>query len=116
MLNKWVVLSDKLEEARALAENVGTQLDETTTAIAQAHKLRKLLEADLEWAKANKLELQGKLAETEALLKKARDCVSLLEREVADLDVNPHKITAEETTQVEVAKKRAQELLEALDA
>jgi len=38
-------------------EKVGAQVDETTTAITQAHKRRKLLEVDLERAKANKLEL-----------------------------------------------------------
>jgi len=37
----------------------------------------------------NELELQDKLVETEALLMKARDGVSLLEKEVADLDVAP---------------------------
>jgi len=59
--------------------------------------------------------LQDKLVKTEASLKKAKDGVSLLEKEVADLDAAP-QITAEETTQVEAARKRAQELLGALDA
>ena len=96
-------------------EKVGAQFDETTTAIAQAHKRRKLLEVDLERAKANELELQDKLVETEASLKKAKHGVSNLEKEVADLDVVP-QATAEETAQVEAARKRAQELLGALDA
>ena len=61
-------------------EKVSAQFDETTTAIAQAHKRRKLLEVDLERAKANELELQDKLVETEASLKKAKDGVSLLEK------------------------------------
>jgi len=59
--------------------------------------------------------LQGKLVETETSLKKAKDGVSLLEKEVADLDAAP-LVTAEETGQVEAARKRAQELLGALDA
>ena len=48
-------------------------------------------------------------------MKKAKYGVSLLEREVADLDAAP-QVTAEETTQVEAAKKCTQELLGALDA
>ena len=96
-------------------EKVGAQFDETTTVIAQAHKRRNLLEAHLERAKANELELQDKLVETETSLKKAKDGVSLLEKEVADLDAAP-QVTAKETTQVEAARKRAQELLGALDA
>ena len=96
-------------------EKAGAQFDETTTAIAQAHKRRKLLEADLERAKANELELQDKLVETEASLKKAKDGVSLLEKEVADLDVAP-QVTVEEMTQVEAARQRVQELLGALAA
>jgi len=59
--------------------------------------------------------LQDKLVETEASLKKARDGVSLLEKEVVDLNA-VLQVTAEETTQVEVARKRVQELLGALDA
>ena len=115
VLNKRVALIDKLGEARASVEKAGAQFDETTTAIAQAHKRRKLLEADLERAKANELELQDKLVETEASLKKAKDGVSLLEKEVADLDVTP-QVTAEETAQVEAARQRVQELLGALAA
>ena len=48
-------------------------------------------------------------------MKKAKDGVSLLEQEVADLDVAP-QVTAEETAQVEAARQRIQELLGALDA
>ena len=110
VLNKRVALIDKLGEARASVEKAGAQFDETTTAIAQAHKRRKLLEADLERAKANELELQDKLVETEASLKKAKDGVSLLEKEVADLDA-ASQVTAEETAQVEAAKQQVQELL-----
>ena len=55
-------------------EKVDTQSDETTTGIAQAHKQKKLLEVDLERAKANELELKGKIAGTEASVKKARGC------------------------------------------
>jgi len=51
------------------------------------------------------LKLQGKPAEIEASLKKAKDGVSLLERKVADLDVIP-RLNAEEITQVKVEKKR----------
>ena len=76
-----------------MVEKVGAQFDETTATIAQAHKQRKLLEADLERAKVNELELQGELAETEASLKKAKDDLFLLEREVVDLDA-PLKVTA----------------------
>ena len=47
--------------------------------------------------------MQGKFAEIEASLKKAKDSVSLLEREIADLDADP-KITEEETAQVQVEK------------
>ena len=115
VLNKRAALIDKLGEARASVEKVGVQFDETTTAIAQAHKRRKLLEADLERAKASELELQDTLVETEASLKKAKEGVSLLEKEVADLDAAP-QVTAEETAQVEAARKHAQELLGALDA
>ena len=115
VLSKRAALLDKLGEARASVEKVGPQFDETTTAIAQAHKRRKLLEADLERAKANELELQDKLVETEASLKKAKDGVSLLEKEVADLNVTP-QVTAEETSQVEAARQRVQELLGALAA
>ena len=86
MLNKWTTLLGKLEEARTLEEKAGAQFDEVTTVIAGAHKQRKLLETDLERSKANDLELQGKIVETEASLKKAKDGVSLLEREVADVD------------------------------
>ena len=96
-------------------EKVDVPSNETTTAIAQAHKWRKLLEADLERVKANELELQDKLVETEASLKKAKDGVSFLEKEVADLDAVP-QVTVEETAQVEAARKRAQELSGALDA
>jgi len=67
-------------------EKVEEQFDEATTSIAQAHKRRKLLEAEPEQAKANELELHGKLVETEASLKKAKADVSLLEREITDLD------------------------------
>ena len=63
----------------------------------------------------NELELQGKLVETEASLKKAKDGVSLLEKEVADLDAAP-QVTVEEMAQVEAIRNRAQELLCALDA
>jgi len=48
-------------------------------------------------------------------LKKARDDVSLLEGVVAELEAGA-QIMGEETAQVEVATKRAQELLAALDA
>jgi len=57
MLNKRTTLLDKLGEAWASVEKVGAQFDEATTTIAQVHKRRKLLEADLERAKANELEL-----------------------------------------------------------
>jgi len=40
--------------------------------------------------------LQGKLADIEASLKKAKDGVSLLETEIADLDAVP-QVTTEET-------------------
>ena len=96
-------------------KKVSAQFDETTTTVAQAHKRRKLLEADLERAKADELELQDKLIETKTSLKKAKDGVSVLEKEVADLDAAP-RATAEETAQVEAVRKRAQELLSALDA
>jgi len=46
--------------------------------------ISKGVEADLERAKANELELQDKSGETEASLKKVKDGVSLLEKEVAD--------------------------------
>ena len=59
--------------------------------------------------------MQDTLVETEASLKKAKEGVSLLEKEVADLDAAP-QVTAEETAQIEAARKRAQELLGALDA
>ena len=42
------MLLDKHGEARALVKKVGAQFDKATTAIAQAHKRRKLLDADLE--------------------------------------------------------------------
>jgi len=48
--------------------------------------------------------LHGKLAETKASLKKAKDDVSLLERELYDLDATP-RVSAEYIAQVEVAKK-----------
>ena len=60
MLNKRAALLDKLEEARASVEKVGAHFDETTNVITQAHKRRNLLNANLEWAKANELELQAK--------------------------------------------------------
>jgi len=60
-------------------ERVVAQFYEATTSITQTHKQRKLLEAELEQAKANKWELHDKLAETEASLKKAKDDMSLLE-------------------------------------
>jgi len=41
--------------------------------------------------------------------------VSLLEREVTDLDAAP-RVTAEDIAQVEAAKKRVQDLSGALDA
>ena len=100
------ILLDKLEEVRASVKKVGAQFNKATTTITHAHKRRKLLEVDLERGKANKLKLQGKPAEIEASLKKAKDGVSLLERKVADLDVGP-QVTTKEMTQVEVAKKRA---------
>ena len=84
--NKRATLLDKLGEVRALVEKVGAQFDEATTSISQAHKRRMLLETDLERAKATKQELNGKLTETGASLKKAKDNVSFIEREVADLD------------------------------
>ena len=115
VLNKRATLIDKLGEAPASVEKVGAQFDETTTTVAQAHKRRKLLEAYLERAKADELELQDKLVETEASLKKAKEGVSLLEKEVADLDAAP-QVTSEEMAQVEAARRRAQELLGALDA
>jgi len=59
--------------------------------------------------------LHGKLAETEASLKKAKDDVSLLEREFSNLDAAP-PMTAEDIAQVEAAIKRVQDLLGALDA
>ena len=73
VLSKRPALLDKLEEARASVEKVSEQFDEVTTAITQAHKWRKLLEPDLQRAKVNELELQGKLAEIEAFLKKAKE-------------------------------------------
>ena len=60
-------------------EKVEAQFDEATTSITQAHKRRKLLETELEQAKANERELHIKLAETEASLKKAKDDVSSIE-------------------------------------
>jgi len=84
-------------------EKVEAQFNEATTSIAQAHKQRKLLEADLEQGKANERDLHDKLVEIEVSLKKAKDDVSLLEREVADLAAAP-RVTAEDIVQVEVAK------------
>ena len=63
-------------------ERVGAKFDDATTAITQAHKRSKLIEVDLEAAKMNVLVLQGKLVETEALLKKAEDNIFFLKREV----------------------------------
>ena len=90
--NRQVALLDKLDVARASVEKVEAQFDEATTSIAQAHKPRKLLEAELEQAKANERDLHGKLAKTKASLKKAKDDVSLLEREVTNLDAAPRVI------------------------
>ena len=87
--NKWTALLDKLREAWASVEKVGAQVDEVASAIPQAHKWRNLFEADLERAKANELELQGKFIEIKASSKKARDSVSLLKIEVANLDATP---------------------------
>ena len=93
--NKLAAVLDKLGEAWASVEKLEAQIDEATSSIAQANKWRKLLEAELEQAKANERELYGKIAETEASLKKAKDDVSLLEREVTDLDAAP-RVTAED--------------------
>lgn len=57
MLNKRAASLDTLEEACTSKEKVGAQFDEATTAIVQANTRRKLLEADLEQAKANQLKL-----------------------------------------------------------
>jgi len=89
VLSKQTALFDKLGEAQASMEKVGAQFDKTTTTITQAHKRRKLLEADLDRAKVNELELQDKLVETEASLKKAKGGVSFPEKEVANLDAAP---------------------------
>jgi len=70
-------------------KKVGAQLDEITIAMTHSYKRRKLLDTDLKWVNENELELQGKLVETKASIKKAKDDVSLLEREVADLDATP---------------------------
>jgi len=51
--NKRASLLDKLGEARASVEKVKAQFDKATTSIAQAHKRRKLLEAELKQVKAN---------------------------------------------------------------
>ena len=59
--------------------------------------------------------MHGKLAKTETSLKKAKADVSLLEREVTDLDTAP-RVTAEDIAQVEAAKKCVQDLLGALSA
>ena len=93
--NKRATLLSKLGEAQASVEKVEAQFDEATTSIAQAHKRRKLLETELEQAKANEWVLHGKLVETEASLKKAKDDVSFLEREITDLDAAP-RVTAED--------------------
>ena len=103
--NKQAALLDKLGEAQASVEKVEAQFDEVATSIAQAHKQRKLQETELKQAKANERKLHDKLVETKASLKKVKDDVSLLEREVPGLDATP-QVTAEDIAQVEVAKKR----------
>ena len=47
-------------------------------------------------------------------MKKVKDDMSFLEREITDLDATP-RVTAEDIVQVEAANKRLQDLLAGLD-